>query len=83
MATRPVLVCDRDGKEEGVQTYLIVYPDGSQWETDLCPNHAKPLLSYRENEWGRVPSKKGRRQVFEVTDLSKLAQEQKRARKRP
>lgn len=81
MATRPVLVCDRCGREDGVVTYSIEYPDG-QWEADLCVPHSKPFRDYRENGWGRVPSKRTQRRTFEVTDLSQLARD-KRPRKKP
>jgi hypothetical protein len=49
-------------------------PDGETWVVDLCKKDSAPLENFRKKGIGQkfVPPKTGRRQGFQVTDLSEL-----------
>lgn len=41
-------VCDECGESEGVVTYSVGVRTSTPWLVDLCPEHATPIVRWRE-----------------------------------
>lgn len=67
MAIKPVVTCDRCGKEPA-GTYYLTLSDGVCWNVDLCELHARKVEEFRTMGIGReYVEQKGKRNTFSKT----------------